>query len=220
MMQGRLDASWIASYDQFFRRDAHQLLAWGYEDARSNINSTLEETAITGFIAEKIDKRFDDPDTPSRFERYYLGEDQPVVGEGRIGKSRRRLDLVITCSTRKPRLKYVFEAKRLCKGKVTIGDYIGEEGLQRFVTGTTYAAQYPEAAMIGYIQSDNHEYWINELNRKFDADPDNSLCIRQRLSQIQVIASLLYEWVSQHDRSTGNPITLYHILLDCSELSV
>ncbi|PHM10492.1 hypothetical protein [Nostoc sp. 'Peltigera malacea cyanobiont' DB3992] len=102
---------------------------------------------------------------------------------------------------------------------MTIGDYAGEEGLQRFVSGTTYAAQYPEAAMIGYVQSDNHEYWINELNRKFDADPDNSLSIRQRLSQVQVIASLLYEWVSQHDRSTGNPITLYHILLDCSELS-
>jgi hypothetical protein len=52
---GQPDASWIATYDNFFRRDAHQLLAWGYEDARPIINPTLEETDITGFIAEKID---------------------------------------------------------------------------------------------------------------------------------------------------------------------
>jgi hypothetical protein len=78
MTQRQPDPNWITAYDSFFRRDAHQLLAWGYEDARTNINSTLEETEITGFIAEKIDKRFDDPDTPSRFQRYYLGEDKPI----------------------------------------------------------------------------------------------------------------------------------------------
>ena len=56
MTQRQPDPNWIATYDSFFRRDAHQLLAWGYEDARTNINPTLEETEITGFIAEKIDK--------------------------------------------------------------------------------------------------------------------------------------------------------------------
>ena len=179
MTQRQPDPNWIATYDSFFRRDAHQLLAWGYEDARTNINPTLEETEITGFIAEKIDKKFDDPDTPSRFERYYLGEDKPITGEGRTGKSRRRLDLVIEWSGCKPRPKYVFEAKRLRKQGYPISKYTGEDGLQPFVYGTAYAAQYPEAAMIGYIQSDNYEYWIRELTRKF-TESNNGLSIISR----------------------------------------
>ena len=219
MTQRQPYPNWIATYDSFFRRDAHQLLAWGYEDARTNINPTLEETEITGFIAEKIDKRFDDPDTPSRFDRYYLGEDKPITGEGRTGKSRRRLDLVIEWSGCKPRPKYVFEAKRLRKQGYPISKYTGEDGLQPFVAGTSYAAQYPEAAMIGYIQSDNYEYWIRELTRKF-TESNNGLSIIKELTQVEVIASLPNELVSQHDRSTGSPITVYHILLDCSEISI
>jgi hypothetical protein len=60
---------------------------------------------------------------------------------------------------------------------------------------------------------------LRELNRKF-TDSDNSLFIRQKLSQGQVIASLQNELVSEHDRSTGNTITVYHIFLDCSEISI
>jgi len=41
MTQGKPDVSWITAYDNFFRRDAHQLIAWGYEDARHSINPTL-----------------------------------------------------------------------------------------------------------------------------------------------------------------------------------
>jgi hypothetical protein len=219
MTQRQPDPNWIATYDKFLRRDAHQLLAWGYEDARININPTLEETEITGFIAEKIDKKFDDPDTPSRFDRYYLSEDKPITGEGRTGKYRRRLDLVVEWSGCKPRPKYVFEAKRLCKNRDPISGYTGNDGLQRFVTGKSYATQYPEAAMIGYIQSDNYEYWIRELTRKF-TESNNGLSIIKELTQVEVIASLPNELVSQHDRSTGSPITVYHILLDCSEISI
>ena len=188
MTQEQPDASWIAAYDNFFRRDAHQLLAWGYEDARTYINPTLEETEITGFIAEKIDKR-------------------------------RRVDLVVECTRGKPRKKYIFEAKRLRKRGYPISKYTDKEGLQQFIFGTAYATQYPEAAMIGYIQSDNYEYWIGELTRKF-TESNNGLSIIKELTQVEVIASLPNELVSQHDRSTGSPITVYHILLDCSEISI
>jgi hypothetical protein len=116
-------------------------------------------------------------------------------------------------------LKYVFEAKRLLKGKFSIGGYVDGEGLQRFVAGVAYAAQYREAGMIGYIQSDNHEYWINELNRRFDSDSDNSLYIIEKLSQVKDVPISLHEWVSQHNRLTGKSITIYHVFLDCSELS-
>lgn len=214
MNQNSFSENWVNLYDKFFRRDAHQLLAWGYQDAKHKFNSKLEETEITGFIAEKIEARFDHPDTPAKFDRYSLSEDKPVSSEGRTGKSRRRLDLVIECSSSKPRPSYIFEAKRLCKASASIGDYTGEEGLQRFVY-EKYGAQYPEAAMIGYIQSDNYEYWIKEMNRKFDRDQKNDLRIIQKLKQIQIINSLPYEWFSEHERSTGKKIAIYHILLDC-----
>lgn len=214
MMQESISSNWVDLYNEFFRRDAHQLLAWGYEDARYKIKADNEETDITGFIAENIDNRFSDPNTPSRFERYSLSEDKPIPGENRTGKSRRRLDLVIECSLGKPRPKYIFEAKRLSKGKVTIGDYTGEEGLQRYVYGI-YASQYPEAAMIGCIQSDNSNYWLNELQRKFDNDSNKSLCIIKNLTKVEIVPSLTNEWFSKHNRTTGNAITVYHILLDC-----
>jgi hypothetical protein len=68
---------------------------------------------------------------------------------------------------------------------------------------------------------DHFSSWntLRELNRKF-TDSDNSLSIRQKLSQGQVIASLQNELVSEYDRSTGNTITVYHIFLDCSEISI
>lgn len=219
MSKSSPDVDLIVAYDPSFRRDAHQLLAWGYEDARPIIKPTLEETDITGFIAEKIDKRLGDPDTPPRFVRYSIAEDQPVAGEGRTGKSRRRVDLVVECSRSKPRQKYIFEAKRLRKRGYPISKYTDKEGLQQFIVGTAYATQYPEAAMIGYIQSDNYEYWIRELTRKF-TESNNGLSIIQELRQVEVIASLPNELMSQHDRSTGSPITVYHILLDCSEISI
>jgi hypothetical protein len=218
MTQEKISDDWVDLYNNFFRRDAHQLLAWGYEDARQKINADNEETDITGFIAEKIDNRLDDPNTPPRFDRYFLSEDKPISGEGRTGKSRRRLDLVIECSLVKPRPKYIFEAKRLCKGKATIGDYTGKEGIQRYVYGK-YASQYPEAAMIGYVQSDNSDYWLNELQRKFDTDYDSSMYIRKSLIKVEVIPYLNNEWISEHDRTTGNIILVYHILLDCCTIS-
>jgi hypothetical protein len=73
--------------------------------------------------------------------------------------------------------------------------------------------------MIGYIQSDNYEYWIKELQRKF-TESNNGLSVIQQLKPIQVIASFPNEWMSQHDRLTGIPITVYHIFLDCSEISI
>ena len=39
-----------SAYDYGFRRDAHQLIAWGYQDALSAIHCKLLEEEITGLI--------------------------------------------------------------------------------------------------------------------------------------------------------------------------
>jgi len=207
-----------SSYDYGFRRDAHQLLAWGYQDALAELHCNLQEEEITGLIVEAIEKRLDNPSTPEKFDRYSIDEEKPIAVEDRKGKKRRRLDLVVVSAHTRPRPKYIFEAKRLRKNSYPIGKYVGEDGLQCFVKGV-YASQYPEAAMVGYVQSDTASYWESELKRSFDGDPNNDLRIIQLLQKVQVLSSMLNVWVSEHERVTGSSIATYHIFLNCSESS-
>jgi hypothetical protein len=208
----------LDAYDYGFRRDAHQLLAWGHQDASPQIHCDLMEEEITGLIVEAIDRRIDDPTTPEKFLRYYIEEEKPISVEGRTGKSRRRLDLVVVSGHSRPRPKYVFEAKRLKKSDCTIGDYVGEDGLQCFIKGV-YASEYPEAAMIGYIQNANAGYWEKELNRSFDKDKQNNLAIKQALVKAPFLDSMPDVWVSEHKREQSISIIVYHIFLNCSAKS-
>jgi hypothetical protein len=207
-----------SSYDYGFRRDAHQLLAWGYQDVLPQIHCNLREEEITGIIVEAIEKRLDDPSTPEKFDRYSIDEEKPISVEGRKGKKRRRLDLVVVSGHSRPRPKYIFEAKRLRKNGYPISEYVGKDGLQCYIK-EIYASKYPEAAMVGYIQSDAATYWENELKRRFNHDPNNDLCIKQILQKTQVITSLPDAWVSEHERVASGSITMYHIFLNCSASS-
>jgi hypothetical protein len=205
-------------YEKFFRRDAHQLLAWGYEDARSEIKSDQEETTITGFIIRAIRKRLNSFDTPEKYVRYAVMEDNPIEGEGREGKERRRLDINIECCKRGPRPQYIFEAKRLRKSSHAIGYYAGDEGLKRFVQGK-YATDYPEAAMVGYVQSDTPDYWMKQLSGKLKKDTTGEFGVKEKLGKGIVLPSLPDEWVSKHERTGNTPIVIYHVLLDCSAIA-
>lgn len=207
-----------SSYDYGFRRDAHQLLAWGYQDALPEIHCNLKEEEITGLIVEAIEKRLDNPFTPEKFDRYSIDEEKPIAVEGRKGKNRRKLDLVVISGHSRPRPRYVFEAKRLRKNGYPIGKYVGEDGLQCFIKGV-YASQCPEAAMIGYLQSDAAIYWESELKRSFDNDSNNDFRIKNGLQKATEISSLSNTWVSEHERVVSSSIILYHIFLDCSASS-
>lgn len=205
-------------YEQLFREDAHQLVAWGYQDARHLIAPDREETEITGFIVEAIQARLSSPETDERFDRYSLKEDNPVPGEGRTGKRRMRIDIIIESSSRprhKPRPWYTFEAKRLCHPSHPISNYTGEEGLLRFIRGR-YAVAYPEVAMLGYVQTDTVNHWVAELTERFENDAANQLAIVARLSRVTIHSDLPDEWSSRHTRITGTPLTVFHLFLDCS----
>jgi hypothetical protein len=197
-------------YELFFRREAHRLIALGYEKSRCKINCKLEETEITGFICEKIEEQLIiDP----RLFHYSLKEDNPTKGENRTGKSRRRLDIVIQCSYSIPRQNYIFEAKRLATSGYPIGKYLGEEGLQLFIDGI-YACDCPEVGMIGYVQKGSFEHWEKELCQQLPITTE--LLARKKPKKIKIIDDLEYEWVSKHDRKINKPVTVYHIFLDCS----
>ena len=214
-------AGW-ESYDESFREDAHQLLAWGYEGARHRITSSLEETEITGFIVEAIEVRLSSPEVDERFDRYCVKEDNPAPGEGRTGKRRRRMDVLVECTSRprdKPRPRYILEAKRLRRPSHRIDYYAGDEGVKRFVTGL-YASDCPEVAMVGYVQSDDARYWMERLEELFDNDSADEYRVREKLSETRVIPDLPDEWGSGHLRINGTSVMIYHVLLDCTSATV
>jgi hypothetical protein len=206
----------LDAYDYSFRRDAHQLLAWGYQDALQQINGNLEEEEITGLIVEAMREKLKDTTIPERFyDRYSVGEEKPLAVDGRTGKRRFKLDIVIESNVpRKLRPEYIFEAKRLRKNGYPIGKYLGKDGLQCFVKGV-YASQYSEAAMVAYIQSDTASYWEKELKRSVK---DDLSCTKQPSVQVSVVESIPDVWASEHERKQLSSIIIYHIFLDCSTI--
>ncbi len=132
-----------------------------------------------------------------------------------------KVDIIIEGTVKprhKPRPWYTFEAKRLCRPSHPISKYVGQEGILRFVQGR-YAANCPEVAMLGYIQTDTASHWLAELTKHFENDSANQLSITQTLSQVTIHPDLTDEWSSNHKRTNGTPLTVFHLFLDCSAIS-
>lgn len=126
------------------------------------------------------------------------------------------MDIVVQSIRYKPRPRYILEAKRLAMPNNPIGDYVGEEGLMRFVR-STYGGECPEAAMLGYIQSDDAERWRKLLQKRFNVDHNNEFRFNQNGKELRpesVNSSLKHEWFTHHERGHA-PIKIYHIFLDC-----
>jgi hypothetical protein len=142
-------------------------------------------------------------------------EDNPVPGEGRTGKRRMRIDIIIEATRPKPRPKYIFEAKRLCRPNHGISKYVGEEGIMRFIRDR-YAADCPEVVMVGYVQTDAAAYWVVELEKQFSQSSAGQLRLTDELNKVSIISDFADEWSSCHRRLSGTPIVIFHLLLDCS----
>jgi hypothetical protein len=210
-----LNSSWEQwkHYGKAARRHVHQLLAWGYTDARGDIRDEHDETDITGLIADAIQHRLN-TDAPSKYDRYFVADDAAEPGEGRTGKSRRRADIIVERTGSRPRLRYILEAKRLRRGSHPLSKYLGPDGLGRFVRGS-YAPHALEAAMVAYVQSPSVTDWEAELSAVFAGPERAKLSVTTGLASERVVAGLPHSWVSTHTRQSGPQITIFHILLDC-----
>lgn len=211
-----LEPEWFNTYWPPFRQHAHELLAWGYEDTRRKIEQNYEEEDITGFIAEAIQERLMAPDCPRWCEHYTLKENNPVPGKGLTGKHRKVPDFIFEYTV-PPRPEYIFEAKRLRADKNSREGYYFHQGLARFLRGE-YASKYLEAAMIGYMQCDTQEEWIDRLKQYLNKDAKKKTCklrLKAPPRDEQVSHSIPKEWVSEHIRDTEDGIAVYHIIFDC-----
>ena len=156
-------------YSDSFRKQVHQLIAWGHIDACQRIQSLdVDEPSITGFMTEAIQSRFRASDVPRWCTRYSVKDDPPVKAAGRSGRERPRADIIIEGNFQ-GRPEYVFEAKRLRKCGFGVNKYIDSGGMGCFISGL-YASRYDEAAMLGYVQSDLLAHWQVQVKRAIDGN--------------------------------------------------
>jgi hypothetical protein len=205
------------------REDAHQLLAWGYVDTRRALSMARDEYDMTGLIADAIDRRINDPQTPERFTVYSVHNERPTSPDAELGKDRPRLDIQIERCAARPKRCFTFEAKRLRDDALssmadTLLHYLGEKGVGRFVAAR-YAPESVEAAMVGCIQTYDARFWFDRIGEAFihdRASGQDVFCLIDQLRWNRVISDLPDEAVSSHKRAGRGPIHLFHIFIDCS----
>ena len=222
-MIGRALAGEWDEYLSVLREDAHQLLAWSYTDTRHQLRTAGDEYELTGLLADGMNQRIDNPETPDRFSLYSIHNERPISVAGELGKKRPKLDIQIERCGLRPKRFYTFEAKRLRDDEAStkmasVRDYFGEEGVGRFV-GERYEAKSVEAAMLGCIQAHDAEFWFRLFTDNLDQDirsGGNRLNLVERLNRCSVIAELANEATTVHRRLSGSTIRLFHVLLDCT----
>jgi hypothetical protein len=112
MISGSLSREWD-DYVSALREDAHTLVAWGYADTVAILPRASDEYDMTGLLAEAMNRRIDDPQTPARFSLYSVHNERPISPAGEWGMERPKLDIQIERCGIKPKQCYTFEAKRL-----------------------------------------------------------------------------------------------------------
>jgi hypothetical protein len=221
MTNGSLSALWDF-YGEAFRLHSHQLLAWAHSDVRSRLHPDLDEPSITGLLAEAMKLRLDyHPDTPDAYLHYTIGDQPPHSPAGELGNDRLRLDITVIRSGIRPRLSFVFEAKRLRTGGFPISKYVGAGGMGDFISGR-YADDSPQAAMVALVQNKDVGYWHSELQRAFAEDGKSSSSTLNTITDLQpvtILDSLPDELQSAHQRHNGVPLLLFHLFLDCRLLA-
>lgn len=223
MKETQVSSTVFETFTSAFRTHVHLLLAWGYEQAKPQINQlkTDDEDTITGLLAQEIQSTLDSGCKGRMWGiSYNVKNDHPIPGGNRMGRERRRIDILIEYHTQSIRPKYVFEAKPLNYSKAyqREGNYTDKKGMCRFILKGEYAEfskNYPEVGMLGYVLSDTEKCWYTRLKEAID---QKRTTLRLKSSQYDsaVIEEFPLEWVSEHEReSVERPLKIYHILLDC-----
>jgi hypothetical protein len=212
-----------ALYRSAFVRHCMVLIVRSHSNLNRNSLDTAEEPHITGELVKGARNLLESANAEPWMEDIEVLDDPPQELAGRYGKARPRIDIefVQTIHGRRPR--FHIEAKRMYRSD-SVNEYFGPGGMQMFVGGQ-YALEWPSAAMLGYVQSENCSTWLRRLASAFDTR-------RQRLD----ICTDHADWgaagwtgdgldsvqISCHARTaTGTgPIEVFHLLLDFAARAV
>lgn len=200
-------------YKLSFIRRCHQLLASGYAELSVAALHAEQEPAITGELVRAMKSVQGRPDAPRWMVYLYIADDPPVNAPGRLGKSRRRVDIEFERPERGLRPRFQCEAKRLHRGD-SLEKYLGEDGLGRFLAGD-YSRDQDVAGMLGYVQTRSIEAWGNDLRAALEKDSaHHEISSSEPLVSAILDAQPITTWLSEHRRlSVGRPLAIYHSLL-------
>jgi len=109
---------------------------------------------------------------------------------------------------------FTFETKRLPPTNNKDYVYGDTGGIERFKSEKEgYASHLSVSAMIGYVQRNSFDHWVQRINNWVDemivGNPDAGWCEDDKLIPENITA----QYISTHSRPSGTPITLYHFWL-------
>jgi hypothetical protein len=205
-----------AAYRLAFVRNCMILIVHARERLAPHSLATAEEPHITGELVRSAKVLLESTEVESWMEHIEVLDDPPQNAPNRYGKKRPRIDIEFVTTGRGRRPRFLIEAKRLYRSD-SVSEYFASGGLQMFVQGQ-YAAEWPSAGMLGYVQSATCATWLERLAAGL-AD-----------RRIEVACGDAPEWepvawsdkgletvrVSRHQRALRHlgQVEIFHLLLD------
>ena len=155
-----------AVYGPAFVHNCMLLIVRAHEAIGSKDLRGAEEPEITGLLVEQAKELAEEEDAEDWLEHLEVIDDQPQNDlPDKLGKRRPRIDIEFVRTGRGRRARFHVEAKRLYRSD-SVGEYFGAGGIEMFLSGA-YAAQWPWAGMVGYVQSDDKGTWLAALSAGF-----------------------------------------------------
>ena len=202
-------------YVASFYHDALFLIVAGHRRlvaGDTDYSETAEED-ITGELTHQTEQYINREDSPDWTKYYVVREERRENVGGRKGKHRPRVDIAFVLTGRKPQSLMRFEAKRLRKPGFTVSKYIGKKGLGEFIAGN-YAAEDDTAGMLGYVQSDDCDYWARKIADGLERRKKEVGLIKGEQWEKANLDNIDQCYTTRHNRPTvKRELLVYHLLL-------
>jgi hypothetical protein len=174
-----------------------------------------EEPDISGLIVRNSRAWIDDPRSPDWTKSYFVAAEQFEDESTLEGMRRPRIDVHIESNIRRPRPRFVFEAKRLYRSD-SVAEYAGKKGLGALCDGT-YAGSAAAAGMLGYVQQGDVGEIAERVRRKLERERRLHGISAEGVvrTEISIDARLGTTRRSRHARAGRGEIDVYHSFLRC-----
>jgi hypothetical protein len=206
-----------ALYRPAFAHNCLLLIVRAYQAMETRSLQNAEEPDITGLLVKSAKEIIEKEDAEAWLEHLEVIDDPPQNDlPERLGKTRHRIDIEFVRTGRGKRPRFHVEAKRLYRSD-SVSEYFGTGGLEMFLNGK-YASQWPSAGMVGYVQSDNQDAWVDKLAVGF-MSRKNALNVCTDESRWRTVTwsalgmTNLRESCHQRNGTLGK-IGIYHLLLE------
>ncbi len=173
-----------------------------------------DEPVISGEIVRFTRLYIENQDLPEWVWPYAVHDDPPENTGDRKGKDRKKVDIIIERTQRGKHPRIRFEAKRLKRLGFPVGKYVGQTGLGEFISGN-YAPESDTAGMLGYIQSDDCDYWAEQILEALNKKKKEVHLTKEGQWQKVRLENVNDCYKTRHNRPTvKRELLVYHLLLD------